>query len=272
MKKVMSDCVSGSEARIKKVTFFADSEITIHRLRAWRSGSDQWIQGMKAKIKDGAVMNTPGTRGFCIDEDVDLSPMDMFRAYAPRRLLNNLGKDEIVDKLHMIPPDVPSVIQDFATQVKSNQEVKYREYRRLWELRRSESFEKVLGKIQQHREFSLGDIVYRWRPAESKLCPSWDGPWEIVRFLGKTRVILRLLKDTRIEGYESVNNLKKASRDGSEVDAMVDYWMECSRCGKWRMTTKEDCEKYAAVDDEIMNKGIGLYLRLEHCRNLLRFK
>ncbi|EER17496.1 hypothetical protein Pmar_PMAR029088, partial [Perkinsus marinus ATCC 50983] len=27
-----------------------------------------WIQGMKAKVKDGAVMNTPGTRGFCIDE------------------------------------------------------------------------------------------------------------------------------------------------------------------------------------------------------------
>ncbi|EEQ98876.1 hypothetical protein Pmar_PMAR012890 [Perkinsus marinus ATCC 50983] len=76
------------------------------------------------------------------DQDVDLSPMDMFRAYAPRRLLKkpDLGKDEIVDKLHMIPPDVPSV--------KRNQEVKYREYRRLWELRRSESFEKVLGTIR----------------------------------------------------------------------------------------------------------------------------
>lgn len=46
------------------------------------------------------------------DQDVDLSPMDMFRAYAPRRLLKkpDLGKDEIVDKLHMIPPDVTSVM------------------------------------------------------------------------------------------------------------------------------------------------------------------
>ncbi|KAF4682851.1 hypothetical protein FOZ63_019878, partial [Perkinsus olseni] len=70
------------------------------------------------------------------DQDIDLSPMDLFRGYAPRRLLDNLEKDEIVDKLHMVSPDVPSIIQDLASQIKSGQEVKFREYRRLWQLRR----------------------------------------------------------------------------------------------------------------------------------------
>ncbi|KAF4659967.1 hypothetical protein FOL47_007363 [Perkinsus chesapeaki] len=160
--------------------------------------------------------------------------MELFRGYTPRKAMDNATVEETIDKLHMAPPQVSKAIRDVAQQLKENRDMKFREYKRLWELRRSEAFEKVLAKVQQHRDFQINVVVYRWRPAESKLSACWDGPWRIMELLGKTRVILCLIKDPVIQSYESVINLKIAKSYDDSVSASDDendHWVECTRCG-----------------------------------------
>ncbi|KAF4756128.1 hypothetical protein FOZ62_027971, partial [Perkinsus olseni] len=127
------------------------------------------------------------------DECIDVSPAELFRGYVPRKAMDNAT--------------VSRAIRDVAEQLKETRDIKFREYRRLWELRRSDSFEKMAA-----------------RPVEAEYVLGWS-----------------------VEDHEATWEDKSYTIPGLDDD--VDHWVECTRCGKWRLVTQEECERFKDEDD-----------------------
>ncbi|KAF4724393.1 hypothetical protein FOZ63_029797, partial [Perkinsus olseni] len=127
------------------------------------------------------------------DECIDVSPAELFRGYVPRKAMDNAT--------------VSRAIRDVAEQLKETRDIKFREYRRLWELRRSDAFEKMAA-----------------RPVEAEYVLGWS-----------------------VEDHEATWEDKSYTIPGLDDD--VDHWVECTRCGKWRLVTQEECERFKDEDD-----------------------